>query len=198
MLTAREVMSKAPLHVERDITVMDAARQMTENHVGSIIITASGYPVGIVTETDITTLVADGIDPKTTLIESIMSSPLFSTSPETDISEVANTMTTNHIKKMPVVEHQRVIGIVTQTDIVRHMLRLAASQTRDEKKISDVQLKDVYAATRSLHPEDVKYWYMRCLSCGNSFLNQERNGKLLMTFCPRCSGKIEYDPAPPI
>jgi CBS domain-containing protein/DNA-directed RNA polymerase subunit RPC12/RpoP len=195
MLTARHVMTTELIQLDRSTPVTEAAKQMVSHRVGSVIVTAAGYPVGIVTETDITHHVALGTDFAAKRLEDIMSSPLFSTSPDTDITEVANTMTTNRIKKMPIVEHQQVIGVVTQTDIIRNVLRVQAQNKHETNKPLKQAIPSV---PHSVTTDDVKYWYMRCLSCGYSFLNQEYNSKLLMVYCPRCSGKIEYDPNPPI
>jgi signal-transduction protein with cAMP-binding, CBS, and nucleotidyltransferase domain/DNA-directed RNA polymerase subunit RPC12/RpoP len=196
-------MNQSIVHLERGTTVMDAARNMASQHVGSIIVTAGGYPVGIITETDITRLIATGRDPKLSHIEEIMSSPLFSTSPETELVDIANTMASNRIKKMPVVEHQRVIGMITQTDVIRHVLKVCTQLQENYTKgevdpVSFVkQSSMLYKSVKEL--DHTKHWHMRCMSCGYQFLNDETDdGRLVIQRCPRCGGAIGYDPTPPL
>jgi CBS domain-containing protein/predicted RNA-binding Zn-ribbon protein involved in translation (DUF1610 family) len=205
MIRARDVMSSSLLEVERGMNVTHAARVMAGQHVGSLIVTASGYPVGILTETDITKLIAAGKDPNVVRIEEIMSSPLFSTTPDVDIVQIANSMAANRIKKMPVMEHQRVIGMITQTDIIKHVLRMSSNLTA---QYSTERLPDgfegIAAATSELYNsvkgsmDKTKHWHMRCSTCGQRLMVEERNGKLDMNSCPHCGGTLEYDQAPPI
>lgn len=204
MVTARDIMSTAVQCLERGTNMADAARLMVDHHVGSVIVTTNGYPVGIVTETDITRLAANGNDLRVTPVESVMSSPLFSTDPETDIVQVANTMSSERIKKMPVVERQRVIGVLTQTDIVKHVLAaltdLRANLTAGSITASefDRRAKDLFATARLSGASDTKQWHMLCTSCGLRFLDQEHENALEHQSCPNCGGPIIYDPTPPM
>ena len=203
MVTAREIMSQSLHHLERGTTVAQAACTMSEARVGSVIVTASGYPIGILTETDITRLVAQNADLNQTRIEDVMSSPLFSTEPDTDVVQIANTMSANHIKKMPVLEHQQVIGIITQTDIIKHVLagftelRSALKKGQISSNEFEERAGELFTTARA-STADRKEWHMLCKSCGLRFLNEEHKGVLEHTICPRCAGQIEYDPTPPM
>ena len=203
MLTARQIMNPLVIEVDRATPVSDAAAIMVKRHVGSIIVTAGGYPVGILTETDIAKMIALRKSADTTNVDEIMSSPLFSTTPEADMTQIANTMTSNKIKKMPVVEHQRVIGIITQTDIVKHILKVC-SHVHEEYTKGKMNSLDFATCTAELYSQvrksvdSAKHWHMRCIKCGHQFLAEERDGKLLADVCPRCGGQIEYDPTPPL
>lgn len=203
MLIAREIMNTNVVHLERGISMAAAAQIMVERHVGSIIITASSYPIGILTENDITRIISMNLDPTTTKVEDFMSSPLFSTTPDTDMTQIANTMTVNRIKKMPVLEHQRCIGIITQTDIIKHILRVC-SQIHDEYTKGKMSSMDFATCSSELYGtfknsfDAAKHWHMLCKQCGNKFLDEEREGKLVIESCPKCHGQLEYDPTPPI
>lgn len=203
MLTAREIMNTSLVHLEHGTSVNEAAQIMAGQHIGSIIVTANGYPIGIVTETDLTKAVAGGKDLNKLFIEEIMSSPLFSTSPDADMTEVASTMTINRIKKMPVLEHQRVIGIITQTDIIKHILEVCA-HVHEQYKNGKMDAIDFAACSAELYRnvksnmDAAKHWHMRCTKCGYQFLNEERGGRLTANTCPRCNGPITYDQSPPI
>jgi len=203
MLSAKQIMNPVVIELERGTLVSSAADIMVKRHVGSVIVTAGDYPVGILTETDIAKMISAGKSPITTKVEEIMSSPLFSTTPDADMTQIANTMTSNKIKKMPVVEHQRVIGIITQTDIVKHILRVCSHihEEYTKGKMNSIDFAtcsaELYSQVRS-SVDSTKHWHMRCTSCGHQFLAEERDGKLLVEACPKCNGQIEYDPTPPL
>ena len=204
MTTAREIMNTAVVHLEKDKTVQDAAHSMAEHRVGSIIITAGGYPVGILTETDVVHVVAGGTNGSQVQVHDVMSSPLFSTTPDEDVLIVASTMTGSKIKKMPVMERQRVIGIITQTDIVHYALHAIQSihQEYHEGRISETDFAkraaELFSTVPRL-PDAIKHWHMRCKSCGFQFLaDEQKGGSLSVNSCPRCGGGIAYDLSPPL
>lgn len=204
MSTARDIMNTAVVHLEKDENVQKAAHIMAEKHVGSIIITTAGYPIGIVTETDIVKVMANGTNPSQVRVQDIMSSPLFSTTPDEDVLAVAATMSGSRIKKMPVMERQRVIGVITQTDIVHYALHAIQSihQQYHEGRLSELEFSkraaELFSTVPRL-PDAVKHWHMRCQSCGFRFLaDEEKGGKLSVSSCPRCEGAIAYDLSPPL
>lgn len=200
---AREVMTRAILSIEKGTPIHEAANLMAQHRVGSIFVTTNGYPVGIVTETDLTRSIALGNDARATLIEEIMSSPLFSTGPDTDLTQIANTMSVNNIKKMPVVEHGQVIGVITQTDVIKHIFSLC-ERLHEEYESGGISPQDFVCRSQELigHAKRFKgpkQWHMRCEACGHQFLDEENeHGQLAILSCPKCGGKIEYDPTPPL
>jgi len=203
MSTARDMMSTKVLQLERSASIKEATDIMARGRVGSVIITADGYPIGIVTETDIVRLVANSVDMGSVRVDDVMSSPLFSTKPEEDLLSVAATMSQSRIKKMPVMEHQRVIGMITQTDIVHFALRaiedMHVEYSKGKLSASEFSQRanELFLSVPKL-PNTVKEWHMRCKSCGHQFLAEEKNGKLSVSQCPTCGGAIMYDLAPPI
>jgi CBS domain-containing protein len=204
MLNAQDVMNTNVAMIEREATVYDAAQRMSERRVGCLIVTVSGYPVGIVTETDLVRAIAKETEPRNERVDTIMSSPLFSTRPETPVLVVAATMNQNSIKKMPVIEGQRVSGIITQTDIVRYTLHAIEDLERSltEGKVSadefSRQATELFKSVPRI-PHAAKHWHMICKSCGYRFLADEgEDGKLTVHLCKRCGGPITYDLAPPL
>ena len=114
-----QVMNKTVITVEKSTTVQEAAKQMTKQKIGCVIVTDNSKPVGIVTERDfVTKVAAEGI-PLFTEISSVMSSPLISIDPEDTIWEASEMMKEKGIHKLPVKDNDQIIGIVTTTDIVR-------------------------------------------------------------------------------
>jgi hypothetical protein len=105
---------------------------------------------------------------------------------------------------MPVVEGGKVIGMVTQTDIVRSAMTAIAKLERDraagtitEREYS-LGAQEVFSAVPAALADGEKHWHVRCRSCGYRFLAAERDGKLTPASCGRCGGTIEYDPTPPL
>jgi signal-transduction protein with cAMP-binding, CBS, and nucleotidyltransferase domain len=99
-------------------TVAQAAKLMTERGVGSIIIAESKKPVGILTERDLLMKVVSlDLTPSKIKIGKIMSSPVTTVGPDVDIAEAARLMARGRIRRLPVVERGKLIGILTASDI---------------------------------------------------------------------------------
>jgi len=125
MVKVKEVMKKRVITISSDKTVADAARIMTNNRVGSLVVVKNhDEPKGIVTESDITTVVAKGIDPKKLKISALKSkkfrkkSRLITVKPEDNILEVAKLMVKNGVKRVPVVEKGKLRGIIADKEIL--------------------------------------------------------------------------------
>ena len=92
---------------------------MMSTKIGSVVVTENNTPVGIVTDRDFAIkVVAHAYNP-TTPVRKIMSSPLYSISPNESIRMIADFMYTRGIRKLPVIDNDIVIGIVTATDLVK-------------------------------------------------------------------------------
>ena len=101
-----------------ETTVARAAKLMAERGVGSIIIVKSKKPVGILTERDLLLKVVSlDLKPSSVKVGKIMSAPIITISPDADITEAARTMARGKIRRLPVVERDELIGIVTESDI---------------------------------------------------------------------------------
>ena len=114
-----QVMSKDVLTAEKSTSLQDAAQKMNQLNVGCVIVTDESKPVGIVTERDFVTKVAAEGRPLFTEISEVMSSPLITIDPEETIWEASEIMKEKLIHKLPVIEEERVIGVITTSDIVR-------------------------------------------------------------------------------
>ena len=112
-------MTKSIITVDVDTTVADSAKMMEDSKVGAILVTEKNAPVGIVTDRDFAIkVVAHAYNP-TTPVRMIMSSPLYTISPDEPVRMIADFMYTRGIRKLPVIDNDKVIGIVTATDLVR-------------------------------------------------------------------------------
>ena len=118
--TVNDIMNINPVIASRKSTVMDAAKEMKGEGVGSIIIVDDGVPVGIVTESDILRkVVAEGEHPSKIAVEKIMSSPPITTSPDARIEDVIKLMGENNIRRLPVMDGGRLVGMVTGKDLLQ-------------------------------------------------------------------------------
>jgi len=114
-----EIMNKNVKTTTHEASVQNAAKTMTKYRIGSLIVTKNGRLVGIVTERDILSkVVAKGKDPRKTKIKSIMVTDVVLAKPNMDIEEAAKIMIKYKIKKLPIVEGNQLIGIITASDIV--------------------------------------------------------------------------------
>lgn len=116
---ANQIMSKDVLSVDKLTSLQEAAQQMSQLKIGCVIVTENKKPIGIVTERDFVTKVAAEGRPLFTEIYEIMSSPLISLDPEDTIWEASELMKEKSIHKLPVKEDEKIVGIVTTTDIVK-------------------------------------------------------------------------------
>jgi CBS domain-containing protein len=115
----REAMTKNVLTVSEDVPVTQAARVMEKNNIGSVVVVKGGSPVGIVTERDITyRVVAPDKKPSTVKVKEIMSKPLETIGPDTTITGASKIMATRNIRRLPVIKGDKLLGIVTNKDIV--------------------------------------------------------------------------------
>jgi CBS domain-containing protein len=98
--------------------VVEAARLMREEHVGSLPITDDEELVGMITDRDITTrVVAESADLKMTSVGDVSSRDLISVEPDDDLEEAVQLMANHQVRRLPVVEDGRLVGIVAQADI---------------------------------------------------------------------------------
>ena len=114
-----QVMNKDVITVDKSTSLQDAAQKMKESKVGCVIVTEESKPIGIVTERDFVIKVAAEGRPLFTEISEVMTSPLITIDPEETIWEASEMMKEKKIHKLPAKEDDKIVGIVTTTDIVR-------------------------------------------------------------------------------
>ncbi len=115
----KDIMTKAVVSIDVSTTITDAAKMMEDIEIGAIVVTENNTPVGIVTDRDFAIKVVAHAFHSTTPVSRIMSSPLYSISPDETVRMIADFMYTRGIRKLPVIDQDKVIGIVTATDLVR-------------------------------------------------------------------------------
>ncbi len=114
-----DVMTKNVISIDSSLTVKDAAIMMTDAKVGCLVVTKDNAPAGMLTERDLVRRVISIDKPSSTLVSEIMSTPLITAKPDYNLWELAQIMKTEKIHKIPVEKDNRLVGIITATDIVR-------------------------------------------------------------------------------
>jgi len=127
LLFVNDIMTSKVKTIDRLATVIEAALLMDKSKIGSLVVTGRGVPVGIVTEGDISRAVARKLDVSTVRLETIMGKPLITAKREMRVEEAAKLMADSHVKKLPVVDYGKLVGMVTQTDIVAASFSLVTS-----------------------------------------------------------------------
>ncbi len=119
-LKAEDVMVKEVITIDENSTVKEAVEVMNKFEIGCLIAVRSGKAMGIITERDLLKrVVADSKDVTRTKVKDIMSSPLVVVEPTKDLEEAVKLMFQMKIKKLPVVDGKRLVGLISLTDIAR-------------------------------------------------------------------------------
>jgi CBS domain-containing protein len=128
VISIRDIMTVNVKTAHTDAAIIEVIRKMTKFEVGSVVIIDSAKrPVGIVTERDILRKVVEPRLPVDIVRAlEVMSSPLVSISPDTSVEQCAKVMGDKRIKKLPIVEDSKLVGIVTSMDLVRTEPKLIA------------------------------------------------------------------------
>ena len=113
-------------------SVLDAAHIMSKRSIGSVVVTKAGDVVGIFTERDLLKrVVAQHLEPPDTTLADVMSTPVVTCRPETKMEESSAVMVEKGIRRLPVMEGSRLVGIVTTHDILAHQVRNHKGTIRD-------------------------------------------------------------------
>jgi CBS domain-containing protein len=116
--SVRDTMTEGPRSIAASASVVEAARMMRKEHIGALPITDNEQLVGMITDRDIATrVVAEAADPKTTSVGDVSSRDLISIEPDNDLEEALQLMARHQVRRLPVVENGRLVGIVAQADI---------------------------------------------------------------------------------
>jgi len=146
-LKVEDVMVKEVITIDENATVKEAAEVMNKFEIGCLIAVRKGKAMGIITERDLLKrVVAEAKDTSKTKVKEIMSSPLVVVEPSMDLEEAVKLMFQMKIKKLPVVDGKRLVGLVSLTDIARfqpqmikilRQLAMRQAAPRSMKKVID-------------------------------------------------------------
>jgi CBS domain-containing protein len=118
--TVREAMTASPRSIESDESVVQAARMMANEDVGSLPVVDGGGLVGMVTDRDLVVQVlAKGLDPEKVKVSEVASENPVVAEPEESLDSALQRMAREQIRRLPVVEDGRLVGILAQADVAR-------------------------------------------------------------------------------
>jgi len=122
IVLVRDVMSKDVKVVRPDTLVKEVVATMNKFDIGSIVVVQSVRPVGIITERDILKRIVEPcLAPETLRAREVMTSPVVTISATASIDEAAKIMARKKIKKLLVMDNEKLVGMLTFTDIVTHV-----------------------------------------------------------------------------
>jgi CBS domain-containing protein len=116
--TVREVMTPGPVTISSQASLTDAARVMRDNNIGDVIVCDDSVPLGILTDRDIVVrAVATGSDNETTTVGQVCSRDIVAVDPDDDLDRAVSLMRGQSVRRLPVVQDDQVVGIVSLGDI---------------------------------------------------------------------------------
>ncbi|WP_027862325.1 CBS domain-containing protein [Marmoricola sp. URHB0036] len=123
MPTARDIMSKDAVCAHPTDSLVDVARKMRDLAVGALPICGSDNKLqGMITDRDIVTnCVANGGDPNNIMVEEYAAGEAVTIGADDSVEDTLRTMTEHGVRRLPVVDGQELVGIVSQADIAKHL-----------------------------------------------------------------------------
>ncbi|MFB3766284.1 MAG: cyclic nucleotide-binding/CBS domain-containing protein [Methanotrichaceae archaeon] len=175
-IPVRDIMTRPVITASADIDIHSAAKIMSKANVGSLVIVSGAKPIGILTERDLVKkIVAQAVDPRMVKVEEIMKTPLATISPEESLRDAAAIMIKSGVKRLPVISDGKLVGIITDTDLVSG---------------SSLGLSDILSDLLDMHRESIHFTESRevvrgiCEVCGQLSDSLESvNGELLCWSC---------------
>ncbi len=121
MPTVKDIMTKEVVTIDPNKTVFEAAELMESSGLGCLIVVIKAFPVGIITERDIVRRIVakrESIDLK---VRDVMTKTLMTVGPDTSLRDAARLMSSNKIRRLPVLKNNKLVGIVVASDFVRNV-----------------------------------------------------------------------------
>ena len=119
-MDVKDIMIKEIITVNPTTKIRDAVNLMNKNGIGCLVVIRRDKPVGIMTERDVLKKIVCGcMNPEHTRVSEIMSKPLIFGRVDMDWSEAVKLMLDRSIKKLPILDGEKLVGLVTLTDIAR-------------------------------------------------------------------------------
>lgn len=120
LLTAADIMTEGVIAIEGDASVREAAELMRDEDIRSLVVLKEGDAVGILVGRDIVYNVdAVGLDAHETRVSDVMSGDLVTASGRDEVSDIARSMIEHDISRVPILEGNQLVGIVTQSNILQ-------------------------------------------------------------------------------
>jgi CBS domain-containing protein len=152
---ARDIMVDKVITTKKDATIEDAVKLMNEREIGCLVVMENGTPVGIITERDLLKrCLAKSKELRGMKVAEAMSQPLVSVGPDIGIEDATKIMVQKKIKKLPIVEKDKLCGLVTLTDILRIQPQLIRMYKIFSSDLAPRRMKKVFDYYLLVRTED--------------------------------------------
>lgn len=119
-ILVKEFMTTSPISISPNESAKSAANLMISKGVGSLLVLNEDRLVGILTEKDLVEKIISGNkSPEKILVKDIMSTDVFGIGPDVDLYDAAKLMTEKNVRRLPIIEDDKLIGLVTEKDILK-------------------------------------------------------------------------------
>ena len=126
-MLVKDVMNTNVVVAKADATIREASEVMNKYNIGSLVVVKDSGIAGIITEHNVLESVAAGRNPDETKIAEIMSPEVVTVAPDSTVEQAVDLMVKHKIKKLPVVDGDKLMGIITASDIIVVEPKLVAS-----------------------------------------------------------------------
>ena len=118
----RDIMEKDVITIENDKTAQDAAKIIAEKDISFLVIMNEGKPQGVLSESDfVRKVAAEDKKASETKISEIMSYKFRSVGPNTTIEDAIQKMLNNNIRRLLILNDEKLVGVITQTDLASYL-----------------------------------------------------------------------------
>ncbi len=180
-IIVKEAMKTNLAIVTPTISVLEAAKIMKKRKIGNVLVTKKDLLIGILTESDIIKkVVAEGKKPEEVTVGEVMSTPAIVIDPYVSLEEAMKTMGKCNVRRLPVIEDDELIGIITQKDISR----ISPILHEISREWYDITVRD-----ETFYKKQV--FSGKCEDCGVLSANLKNvDGRLL---CDDCIDALRYE-----
>ena len=118
----RDIMEKNVITIEKDKTAQDAAKIIAEKDISFLVVMNDGLPIGVLSESDfVRKIVTEDKKSSDVSISDIMSYKFRSVGPTTTIEDAIQKMLNNNIRRLLILENDKLVGVITQTDLASYL-----------------------------------------------------------------------------
>ena len=180
-IIVKEAMKTNLAMVKPITTILEAAKIMKKRKIGNVIIVEKEQPIGILTESDILKkVVAEGKNVNDVIVKDVMTTPIVVIDPYVTLEEAMETMGKCNVRRLPVTENDKLIGIITQKDISR----MSPILHEISREWYDITVRDETHYKKQIFSG-------KCEDCGTLSANLKNvDGRLL---CDDCIDALKYE-----
>jgi len=153
-LEIRDIMVQKVITVEASASLKETVDLLNKHEIGCLVVCKNQLPVGILTERDLLKRVlANAPELQQMGVEQVMSTPVWTGKPDMEIAEAVGLMIERRIKKLPIIDEEKLVGLVTLTDILRFQPQLIRAYKILSSDVVPPRMKKVFDYYLLLYPQ---------------------------------------------